>query len=394
MITTGKSQLSTDQSAVMADISSWLKTKPTQFITVGGYAGTGKTTLISVLRHYIHEIFPRYRVAFACYTGKASQVLKQKLLSQNAIYKNDFSGTIHSLMYTAVTDDEGKIIMWKKNDELPFDLIIVDEASMVTSDIWKDLLSYHIPIIAAGDHGQLPPIDSAFNLMDDPQLRLEKIHRQAEGNPIIELATLARTSGQIPFGRFGDGARKIDKRDYDTSEVFEEWINMHRQDLLVLCARNKTRVQLNKSIRAIRGYEDDVPHVGETLICLRNNYETSGGPIYNGMLGTVQRIEPKYVHWYDVDIMFHDESRLFTGEISQHQFLQEKVIDKVKGLGYGSIGDRFDFGYALTVHKAQGSQARHVIVFEEYAPYMTDEEWRRWLYTAVTRASEKLLIIR
>lgn len=394
MNSTSKSQLSADQSSVMTDLTAWLRGRSNQFITVGGYAGTGKTTLLSVLRHYIHEIYPKYRVAFACYTGKASQVLKQKLVSQNALYPKDFSGTLHSLMYTAVTDEEGKIILWQKNDELPYDLIIIDEASMVTSEIWKDISSYGLPMIAAGDHGQLPPIDSNFNLMDNPQLRLERIHRQAEGNPIIELATMARTNGKIPFGKYGDGVRKVSREDYDTGETFEDWVRMHSQDLLVLCARNKTRVQLNKTIRGLRGYESTTPEVGETLICLRNNYESDGGPIYNGMLGTLKRISQDSLHWYEVDIYFPDEARMFSGKISLHQFLQEKPVDKVPGVSYSRIGNRFDFGYALTVHKAQGSQARNVVVFEEYAPYMTDEEWRRWLYTAVTRASEKLLIIR
>jgi exodeoxyribonuclease V len=391
---TEKFQLSADQSRVIESLMDWLQKKPTLHITVGGYAGTGKTTLASVLRLLIHERTPQKKVAFGCYTGKASQVLKQKLTANNALYANDFCGTIHSLMYTAVTDDDGKILLWRRNSELPYDLIIIDEASMVTSDIWNDLLKYGLPIIAIGDHGQLPPIDSAFNLMETPELRLEKIHRQAEGNPIIEIATLARETGKIPFRSFSTDVLKVDRQTEDVSELLQQWVVPYSKDTLVLCARNKTRIQLNKHIRSLIGYEEEMPQIGETVICLKNNYESAGGPIYNGMLGKVKRIEAKYIHWYDIDIEFHDEDRLFSGEVSQHQFFQEKTIDSVKGLHYTRIGDRFDFGYALTVHKAQGSQAKSVVVFEEYAPYMTDEEWRRWLYTAVTRASDRLLIIR
>ncbi len=386
--------LSPDQDAVLQDISAWLRQKPSQYITVGGYAGTGKTTLISVLRLMIKELYPSYKVAFACYTGKAAQVLKQKLQSQKALLKTDFCGTIHSLMYEAVTDKEGQIIRWKRNPELPFDLIIIDEASMVTSDIWKDLSSYGLPMIAVGDHGQLPPIDSEFNLMDNPQLKLEKIHRQAAGNPIIEVATLARTTGQIPFKRFSPNVIKANRQDIDAMDLFEQWLTTYRTDSLVLCARNKTRIKLNQHIRAVRGFEGPTPQPGETLICLKNNYESPGGPIYNGMLGTLKRIEDKYPFWYEVEIEFHDEDRLYSGKITNAQFNQEKLVTSVKGLHYTRIGDRFDYGYALTVHKAQGSQAQTVIVFEEYAPYMSDEEWRRWLYTAVTRASERLLILK
>jgi exodeoxyribonuclease-5 len=386
--------LSQDQKKVLDQVMDWVKTKPTPFLTVGGYAGTGKTTLVSVLRLAVKESFPQYRIAFACFTGKASQVLKQKLVANDALFKQDFCGTIHSLMYTAVVDSDGKIINWKRNPELEYDLIIVDEASMVTSDIWNDLCKYGLPMIAVGDHGQLPPIDSDFNLMDNPELRLETIHRQAQGNPIIELATMARQTGSIPFQSFSSEVRKVDRRDEETQTLFQRWVTPYSKDTLVLCARNKTRIQLNKQIRGLLGYTNDVPQLGETLICLKNNYESDGGPIYNGMLGTVKRLDPMYIHWYDAEIAFHDEDRIFEGQISQHQFHQEKLLDKVKGLHYTKIGDRFDFGYALTVHKAQGSQAKTVILFEEYAPYMTDEEWRRWLYTAVTRASERLLIIR
>jgi len=386
--------LSADQSLVVGALLDWVKTHPTPFMTVGGYAGTGKTTLTSILRGQLAEIYPRYRVAFACYTGKASQVLKLKLQQLHALRSKDYCGTVHSLMYTAVTGEDGKIIRWKRNPELPFDLIVIDEASMITSDIWKDLLAYQLPIIAIGDHGQLPPIESNFNLMESPELRLETIHRQAKGNPIIEIATLARETGQIPFQSFGSNIIKIDRRDPESTELCETWLANTQVETLVLCARNKTRIQLNTRIRQLRGYESEVPQVGETLICLKNNYEADGGPIYNGMLGTLLRLEVKYVHWYDIDLRFHDEQRVFTGEITQHQFFQEKTVDSVKGLHYTRIGDRFDFGYALTVHKAQGSQAKRVVLFEEYAPYMSDEEWKRWLYTAVTRASEELLIVR
>lgn len=386
--------LSPDQDRVILALSDWVRTRPTPYVTVGGYAGTGKTTLISVLRSLIKEHDPKLRVAFACYTGKASQVLKQKLVAQGSIQPKDSCGTIHSLMYTAVTNEDGQILLWRRNAQLPHDLIIIDEASMVTSEIWNDLLRYDIPIIAVGDHGQLPPIDNGFNLMDTPELRLEKIHRQAEGNPIIDVATMARETGQIPFKRFSNGVMKLNRQDVDSMDTFENWIAMNPRDTLVLCARNKTRIKLNQHIRAVRGFTEPSPQVGETLICLKNNYESSGGPIYNGMLGTLTRFEEMYAHWYKVEIEFYDESRKFSGEISQYQFNQEKLVDKVKGLHYSKIGDRFDFGYALTVHKAQGSQAGTVIVFEEYAPYMSDEEWRRWLYTAVTRASERLLIMR
>ena len=386
-------QLSPDQNTTITALSEWLKKIPSPYITVGGYAGTGKTTLISLLRRLIHEQTPQKRVAFACYTGKASQVLKSKLIEQDALYTQDFCGTIHSLMYTAQVDDDGKIIAWRRNLTIPYDLLIVDEASMVTEEIWRDLQKYNLPIVAVGDHGQLPPIGGNFNLMDAPQLRLEQIHRQTHNNPIIDIATLARTTGQIPFQKFAPTVQKVQRGSDDADEICQRVFSRTQEQSLVLCGRNMTRIQLNKYVRQIRGYETEFPVAGETLICLKNNYEAEGGPIYNGMIGKLNKVESNGDHWLETEIYFPDEDRSFEGKISKHQFHQEKYIDKVRGLPTALIGDRFDFGYALTVHKAQGSQADTVLLFEERSQYMQDDEWRRWLYTAVTRAVQNLYII-
>jgi len=386
--------ISKDQTEVINGLIEWLNKPDHPFITVGGYAGTGKTTILSVLRRLIHTTHPKKTIAFACYTGKASQVLKLKLQEQDALYPKDFCGTLHSLMYSAVLDDQGKIKTWNRNKKLTCDLLVIDEASMVTSSIWNDLLSYQIPIIAVGDHGQLPPIDATgFNLMQTPRLTLEHIHRQAQHNPIIQIATIARQTGQIPFKQYSSTVMKV-KNFTDEAEMLIERIASNQQeDTLVLCARNKTRVLLNQKIRNHRSIEFEEPLKGEILICLKNNYETSCGPIYNGMLGKVTSIAPKDDHWYQASIEFIDDGRVFNGLISKYQFLQEKYVDSIPGIHYSKIGDRFDFGYALTVHKAQGSQAKKVLLFEEYSPYMKGEEWNRWLYTAVTRASEELYII-
>jgi len=133
--------------------------------------------------------------------------------------------------------------------------------------------------------------------------------------------------------------------------------------------------------------------VGEAVICLKNTYTLSEGPIYNGMIGTIDTIAPKGEHWYEATIHFRDENRWYKGEISKHQFHKEHYIEQIPGLHYKQIGDRFDFGYALTVHKAQGSQANRVLLFEEPSPYWEGMMWNRWLYTAVTRAINELYII-
>ena len=168
-------ELSPDQNKTIKTLLDFCeaKNKKDGFITLGGYAGTGKTTLISELRKKLNDTDPKIKVAFCAFTGKADQVLKNKLITNQTLLKKDAISTIHSLIYRTIEDERGAVLGWirKEDDEIDFDLIIVDEASMVDQKIWEDLKSYGVPIIAVGDHGQLPPISGSFNLMSSPQLK-------------------------------------------------------------------------------------------------------------------------------------------------------------------------------------------------------------------------------
>ncbi len=384
---------SSDQQRILNRLLQWAALPDDISLTVGGYAGTGKTTLIGAFRQELKRESPDLKVGFACYTGKASQILKAKLQEQKAVFPDDFCGTIHSMMYSPLVDSQGKISGWKKNSEIPYQLLVIDEASMITEDIWNDLCSYQIPIIAVGDHGQLPPIGGNFNLMQNPQLRLEQLHRHAEGNPIIEIATLARTTGIIPYQVFSPTVKKIPKGSEEAGELLENLLTNPNNDVLLLCGNNWTRNSLNQRVRNLRGYESEQPQTREKVICLKNNYNAEGGPIYNGMIGEVLKISPSGEDWYEAEIDFAEQSQLYEGKISKHQFNNKEIVESVPGLPRQLIGDRFDFGYALTVHKAQGSQAETVILFEEKSKYWDQEQWQRWLYTAVTRAVTNLYII-
>ncbi|MBI2596805.1 ATP-binding domain-containing protein [Candidatus Daviesbacteria bacterium] len=386
--------LSSDQKFVLESLLSWVRNPKNGFITVGGYAGTGKTTITSVLRVLLKKQSPNLSISFACFTGKASIVLKSKLIEQKAIFNGDTIGTIHSLMYKPRIDKNGQIIGWRRVSKIDADLIIVDEASMVTKDMWQDLCSYNIPIIAIGDHGQLPPVGDTYSLMDNPSLKLETIHRHAQDNPILQIATLARTTGQIPFKEFSPFVKKVPRGTTDAQEIIDNIFSNFNENTLILCGRNTTRVKLNQQIRQKMGLTSDEPIIGERVICLKNNYKNLTRPIYNGMIGKLVKLAPSDKHWYEAEIIFQDDPEPFQGRISKYQFHKEKYLEEVKGIHYTEIGDRFDFGYALTVHKSQGSQADIVLLFEEPSTYWEDELWNRWLYTAVTRAVKQLYIIR
>lgn len=384
-------KLSTDQQLALDALLSWYKDKNrSQFITLGGYAGTGKTTLISILRDKLHKESKKLKVAYVSYTGKASRVLLNTLKEQNTLREKDSVGTIHSLMYSPIENKNNEIIGWELKDEIKCDLVIVDEASMVDSAIWSDLLSFKKPVIAVGDHGQLPPIRGKFNLMRKPQLKLEEIHRQAKDDPIIQMSILARTKGEIPHGVYGDFARKVERTDSDSREFIENLLQAYNKDTLVLCGYNNTRLKLNRYIRNGLEIYSSIPVYGDRVICLRNNHMSE---IFNGMLGTITSIEKENDDWYFAEIEMDGEDELFRGDISVEQFDRPTPMNFTKKRVKIMNGDLFDYGYALTVHKAQGSQAKRVILFEERFKQMDDDMWRRWLYTAVTRAQEELYII-
>jgi exodeoxyribonuclease-5 len=383
--------LSPDQEDALNQILSWYKKgrQNKQYISLGGYAGTGKTTLIAILRESLHKTSRVLKVGFASYTGKAARVLRTKLNEQKVKYPQDSVGTIHSLIYSPILDKNEEIIGWKRKDKVECELVIIDEASMVDETIWSHLLSYHVPIVLVGDHGQLPPIKGKLNLMQSPDLTLVNIHRQAEKDPIIEISHQARQSGLIKYGRYSRFVKKYDSNEGESQELINDFLSNYNKNTMVLCGYNHTRRKLNNFIRSALGFVSSEPVAGDRVICLRNNHTKE---IYNGMLGTILKISDKSKNWYFAEIAMDDKDEVYKGSIFKEQFDNDGSLSFSKKRPLTKAGDLFDFGYALTVHKAQGSQAKRVILFEERFRQMDEEQWRRWLYTAVTRAEKELYI--
>src|SRR4030042_2634081 len=248
-------ELSKEQQQVHDSIIDWL-TPPIKkrIIKVAGYAGTGKSTILAFLRKSIYKKNPNLRIAFATFTGRASAVLREKLVIANCEYEGDYVGTIHRLIYVPLYKLDQKtgrkiITSWKKSSFINYDFIIIDEASMVDHEMFQDLLSYGLPVIAAGDHGQLPPINSNHALiLDDPDFVLEKIHRQAEGNPIIKLSQIVRDCGVIKTGIYSSGVFKIPYAEKRCKELLEG-VNHLDPSVIVLCGMNRTRKAFTEGIR-------------------------------------------------------------------------------------------------------------------------------------------------
>jgi len=383
-------ELSRDQQAALVKLLAWYKNRDRNlFVTLGGYAGTGKTTLISIFKKEIRETDKKIKIAFCSYTGRAAQNLKNKLKETGALCVKDSVSTIHGLIYTPVEDANGQISGWERKDALERDLIIVDEASMVDGLIWRDLLSYNIPVIAVGDHGQLPPISGKFNLMESPEILLTEIHRQAKDNPIIRVSEYARTTGRVPAKEYGAGVVKYLREDSEAQEKTGQLLEAYSADTLILCGYNSTRTKINQFIRNALGFETAAPARNDRVICLRNNHKKA---VCNGMLGTIMELEAAHKDWYNAEIRMDDQTKPYSGLIYAPQFGAKSGVNFTKDRRLAVQGDLFDFGYALTVHKAQGSQAKRVVMFEERFAQMDDEMWRRWLYTGVTRAEEELYL--
>lgn len=354
----------------------WLKSRG-KLLTLGGYAGVGKTTLTAAIARTLKG--DGRRLAFCTVSGKASTVLKAKL--GQVLGEGDYCGTIHSLIYQLIGKEKlrsGRTELYfdaKQDAKLPFDLLIVDEASMVNEWIYRDLSAYGIPILAVGDHGQLPPVKGTFNLMENPAIRLETIMRQAEGNPIIAMSRQAREEGMITYGDKGEGCIKT----RDTKVLHE---HDYGRDSIMLCGINKTRVRMNAFARDRLKIADPCPVVGEPVICLYNNRKKA---IYNGNIGILDQIE-SIECGYEVRIDFGDFN--YFGWADHTQFGREytHVDDKLEDI------DFFDWAYCITTHKAQGSEWKNVLVIEEGEFMFKGDLWRRWLYTACTRAKEKLII--
>lgn len=408
-----RSDLSKDQKAVYEEILAWAKARRKgEHLSLGGLAGTGKSTLVSVLVNELKD----WVVATCAYTGKAAYVLNQKLRAAGCSPRRSItdpsdpgarvdpgivSSTIHSLIYIPETDKKtGKVLGWKRKPDLPADLIIVDEASMIGTEMWNDLRSYGVPILAVGDHGQLPPVGSAMmNLMENPMLRLEKIHRQAEDNPIIRLAHHVRSGGRVSDFDAEDDPRIVTVP--GINPVIEEFTNS--LDNAILCGYNRTRVMYNGVVRRHRGLEGPYPDPGDVVICLKNVR-----PIFNGMRGIVHEVD--YANRDDpfcrfpMAVNFPFDGIRVRGKAQSAQFNMEKPIAEFRevtvlpGLHgvvvrtWEDVGLLYDYGYAMTVHKAQGSQFGKVALAMEPIGRSAEDQIR-WSYTGITRASEQLYLL-
>ena len=364
---------------------------------ISGYAGTGKSTLVKFIISAL-GLQPE-DVAYVTFTGKAASVLRQKGCP-NAM-------TAHKLLYYSKRLPNGKFVFSpRKVLEGNYSLIVVDEISMLPVDLWDLLLSHKKHIIALGDPFQIPPIDKKADnhVLEHPHIFLDEIMRQAQESEIIRL-TMAIREFKAPEYQKGNEIQVL--RPSEVVDGMYHWADQ------IICATNRKRHEINNYMRQAAGRGAE-PESGDKIICCRNCWDTldlSGeNALVNGTIGTLGEFEnslQKYpiFGFPDVPVMY---SQLLTSD----GVFQDVVMD------YHALKDgkpfltseqayqiyrrpdlknlepvEFNYGYAITGHRAQGSEWDKVLVFEEKFPF-DKEEHARWLYTAATRASEKLVLVR
>jgi len=358
---------SPEQDAALLSVDSWLKDGSTQVFRLFGYAGAGKTTLARHLAEHAGG-----DVAFAAFTGKAAHVMRQKGCAG--------ASTIHALIYRPAGGEDEDEPMFTLRHDAPAstaDLIIIDECSMVDEELGRDLLSFGKKVLVLGDPAQLPPVKGGgFFTGAEPDFMLTEIHRQAADNPIIRLSMAIREGGA--FDEQSDECRIISKRDISTDEIIAAD--------QILVGANRTRKRYNDRLRELHGHTDFTPEAGEKLVCLRNNKKKA---MLNGGIWTVDRRMSPRGGRVRFSVRPEEGGKAVNVSVPRAFFLDgpENVPwEQRKG------ADEFDYGYALTVHKAQGSQWDDVVLFDE--SYMFREHSARWLYTGVTRAAKRLTLVR
>lgn len=403
-------KLSGEQNQALDKIHRWVHSSDDWSFKLGGYGGSGKTTL---LQHFINQ--QSYPTLCCAPTGKAASVLSSKL-------DNIVVTTIHKLLYAPIDPDATKLhdireqlvtdptneglredldeaqvefdnadvqFMINYNpDNLKGKLVIIDESSMVTEKIMKDLHDTGCKVLFVGDPGQLPPVKSRDWFAGQFNFVLQEVQRQALDSPIIRLSMDIRN---------GDFESKL--RQYTTKQCRVVPQHKVKKSHLVkadqvITGMNMTRWSLNRIIRTKLDRLDALPMKGDKLMCTKNEYLKHMTYINGVQLvatsDTVRQPLSSYctvgINYGGVDIPkvpfdYFECNRNYHSDIKQRPWYE---LQDMRG---------FDYGYAITAHKSQGSEWDYVIVVDDKMRVQDTEQRKRWLYTAVTRAKERLTLV-
>lgn len=383
-------QLSPEQSRALDAISLWLKSRAQPFYYLTGAAGTGKTTLAK----YIADTWSG-PVAPMAYTGKAALVLTKKGLPATTIHRKIYlpaterseeADELRAKLDSADPKESRRIT--RRLEELsspsfvlrptspfaPNTLIILDEVSMVDEPTARDLLSFNLPILVLGDRHQLPPISGAGYFTQKADFELLEIHRQAAESPVIRLANLAREGRALPSGAHGSSlvtTRRAVTRDLALSCS------------QIICGSNRARKQLNAEMRAFQNFTAALPQKGERLICLRNNPKDG---LLNGQMIDLAE-DARALDSGLVNIKITDGYSV----LAHRKCFSDPDSLKTWPFKSRARANEFDWAWAVTCHKMQGSQTESALVWADMFAWDRDL-FKKWLYTAISRCEEKVVV--
>ena len=430
------------QHKAIAAIKEWFEndTEKQQVFSMFGYAGTGKSTVLKfALEKMGIEHHQNGENGAACvpgavtatFTGKAALVLRRKGTPARTIHSLIYSvieateeeveaaekkidaalaearrlsgfertmaeATIEAMRQSVAQMKHPRFALNPKSDAAHAKLIVLDEVSMVGEEMARDLMSFGKPILVLGDPGQLPPIEGAGAFTKNtPDIMLTEIHRQAAESAIIRLATMARQGQPIAFGHYDTYVSKMRKMDITPQQALRGG--------QVICGLNATRLQLNNAMRHAAGFGDSMlpSGSGEKIICLKNQNDLG---LINGMFITLADIVDENSLYFSALVTDEDGNRIGPPQqdgsrgrlrIYKGHFEDQVAFDKQRhdrDWKTKRMLTEATFGWAITGHKSQGSQWNNVVVWDDGLG-RTTEDRARWLYTAITRAEQGLVIL-
>jgi len=428
---------------------------PNAIFLLKGFAGTGKTTIISALVKNLWRL--RRSGILLAPTGRAAKVI--------SLYSNQEAQTIHKKIYfPKKTGGSGVQFVLQPNKHKNA-IFIVDEASMIPDEsqdsklfenngLLADLIQYvysghKCQLIFIGDTAQLPPVkldlspaleEHTLGANYDKEvihIELDEVVRQSEESDILLNATRIREalaeefydSFKFNLTQQADLVRLTDGQDI-LDAIQDSYDNLGHEDTSIIVRSNKRANQYNQQIRSRILFQEDEIATGDYLMVVKNNYfwikpSSEAGFIANGdiikvleifaikeLYGfrfaevKVQMVDYPKMKPFETVVMLdtlesntpsltYDESNKLYQEVMldyQDETTKYKKFLKVKGNKFFNAL-QIKFSYAMTCHKSQGGQWDTVFIEQPYLPNGVDKDYLRWLYTAVTRAQNKLYLI-
>lgn len=308
------------------------------------------------LTYLLQELnYSSREVKFCAFTGAAAKILMNRGLN---------ASTIHSLIYKPIMR-YGVCVGFRKKTTTEMGaeeikLIVVDEYSMVSQELLDDLGSFHIPLLLVGDNAQLPPIGVPNKYINDFHAQLTQVQRQALDSAVLWAATEVREGRFLKEGVYGNGELFVGRK----HQLNQDWL---RPDVQIICGTNATREKLNIQVAG-----HVAPEKGDKIVFLKNHFDLG---IVNGSVVNLTGFT-KAIAYDKLKFMIDD---MPVNEYNAYFQVAPKKFPK-------HVHNVYDFAYALTCHKMQGSGVSESLLIVDESFYFREHQ-TAWLYTALTRST-------